>query len=144
SYNGIRYAVDFVTLAFITKVRVQLLRDFGAALSPQNAFQLLQGLETLHVRVDRHNQNAAELAAYLEGHPAIEWVSYPGLDSHPSHELAKDIFQNGFGSIIIFGIKGGKEAGKTLINMWHYGRMLQMLVMLNHLLSTQHRQHINN
>lgn len=144
SYNGIRYAVDFGTLAFITKVRVQLLRDFGAALSPQNAFQLLQGLETLHVRVDRHNQNAAELAAYLEGHPAIEWVSYPGLDSHPSHELAKDIFQNGFGSIIIFGIKGGKEAGKTLINnvaLWsHVANVGDAKSLIIHPTSTTHQQ----
>lgn len=144
SYNGIRYAVDFGTLAFITKVRVQLLRDFGAALSPQNAFQLLQGLETLHVRVDRHNQNAAELAAYLEGHPAIEWVSYPGLDSHPSHKLAKDIFQNGFGSIIIFGIKGGKEAGKTLINnvaLWsHVANVGDAKSLIIHPTSTTHQQ----
>lgn len=98
----------------------------------------------MHVRVDRHNQNAAELAAYLEGHPAIEWVSYPGLDSHPSHELAKDIFQNGFGSIIIFGIKGGKEAGKTLINnvaLWsHVANVGDAKSLIIHPTSTTHQQ----
>src|SRR6185437_15946185 len=94
----------------------QLLRDIGPALSPLNAFQLIQGLETLHLRVERHNENAAKLAEYLESHPAVEWVSYPGLENHPSHELAKKIFRNGFGSIIVFGIKGGKEAGRDLIN----------------------------
>ena len=144
SYNGIRYAVDFGTLAFITKVRVQLLRDFGAALSPQNAFQLLQGLETLHVRIERHNQNAAELATYLESHPAVEWVSYPGLENHPSHELAKNIFKQGFGSIIVFGIKGGKEAGKALINnvsLWsHVANVGDAKSLIIHPSSTIHQQ----
>lgn len=144
SYNGIRYAVDFGTLAFITKIRVQLLRDFGAALSPQNAFQLLQGLETLHIRVERHNENAAELASYLEDHPAVEWVNYPGLESHPSHELAKNIFANGFGSIIVFGIKGGKETGKDLINnvsLWsHVANVGDAKSLIIHPASTTHQQ----
>lgn len=144
SYNGIRYAVDFGTLAFITKVRVQLLRDFGAALSPQNAFQLLQGLETLHVRVERHNDNAAQLATYLERHPAVEWVSYPGLESHPSHGLAKKIFRHGFGSIIVFGIKGGKAAGKDLINhvsLWsHVANVGDAKSLIIHPASTTHQQ----
>ncbi|GIN92464.1 hypothetical protein J22TS1_35150 [Siminovitchia terrae] len=144
SYNGIRYAVDFGTLAFITKVRVQLLRDFGAALSPQNAFQLIQGLETLHIRVERHNENAARLAENLENHPAVEWVSYPGLESHPSHGLAKEIFNNGFGSIIVFGIKGGKEAGKDLINnvsLWsHVANVGDAKSLIIHPASTTHQQ----
>lgn len=144
SYNGIRYAIDFGTLAFITKVRVQLLRDFGASLSPQNAFQLLQGLETLHVRVERHNENAAEIARHLENHPAIEWVSYPGLESHPTHELAKDIFKHGYGSIIVFGIKGGKEAGKALINnvsLWsHVANVGDAKSLIIHPTSTTHQQ----
>lgn len=144
SYNGIRYAIDFGTLAFITKVRVQLLRDFGASLSPQNAFQLLQGLETLHVRVERHNENAAEIARHLENHPAIEWVSYPGLESHPTHGLAKDIFEHGYGSIIVFGIKGGKEAGKALINnvsLWsHVANVGDAKSLIIHPTSTTHQQ----
>ncbi|MFD1706573.1 PLP-dependent aspartate aminotransferase family protein [Siminovitchia sediminis] len=144
SYNGIRYAVDFGTLAFITKVRVQLLRDFGAALSPQNAFQLIQGLETLHLRVERHNENAVKLAEYLENHPAVEWVNYPGLESHLSHHLAKKIFNNGFGSIIVFGIKGGKEAGKKLINnisLWsHVANVGDAKSLIIHPASTTHQQ----
>ncbi|MCT2536063.1 PLP-dependent aspartate aminotransferase family protein [Aquibacillus koreensis] len=144
SYNGIRYAVDFGTLAFITKVRVQLLRDFGAALSPFNAFQLLQGLETLHLRVERHNQNAFEIARYLESHEAVEWVSYPGLESHPAHHLAKRILKNGFGSVVVFGIKGGKEAGKTLINnvsLWsHVANVGDAKSLIIHPASTTHQQ----
>src|SRR5699024_10512942 len=93
SYNGIRYASDFGTLASSTKIRVQLGRDFGAALSPTNAFHLIQGLVTLHVRVERHNENAENLARFLSDHPAVEWVTYPGLESHPSHEIAKKTFK---------------------------------------------------
>lgn len=144
SYNGIRYAIDFGTLAFITKVRVQLLRDFGAALSPFNAFQLLQGLETLHIRVERHNQNALELAQHLEAHEAVEWVRYPGLVSHPSHELAKRILNNGFGSIIVFGIKGGRDAGRELINnvsLWsHVANVGDAKSLIIHPGSTTHQQ----
>ncbi|MGP4040674.1 PLP-dependent aspartate aminotransferase family protein [Gracilibacillus sp. D59] len=144
SYNGIRYAVDFGTLAFITKVRVQLLRDFGAALSPFNAFQLLQGLETLHIRIERHNQNALELAEYLNEHEAVEWVRYPGLESHPSHELAKRILNNGFGSIIVFGIKGGRDAGRDLINnvaLWsHVANVGDAKSLIIHPASTTHQQ----
>ncbi|GGB35389.1 hypothetical protein GCM10011409_11050 [Lentibacillus populi] len=92
------------------------MRDIGACLSPQNAFLLLQGLETLHLRVERHNQNAEEVAAYLNNHPAVEWINYPGLKDHPAHVLATKYLQNGFGSIITFGIKGGREAGRKLID----------------------------
>lgn len=144
SYNGIRYAIDFGTLAFITKVRVQLLRDFGAALSPFNAFQLLQGLETLHLRVERHNRNAQELAEYLEEHEAVEWIRYPGLESHPSHAQAKRILNNGFGSIIVFGIKGGRDAGRDLINnvsLWsHVANVGDARSLIIHPASTTHQQ----
>ncbi|RCW67051.1 PLP-dependent aspartate aminotransferase family protein [Saliterribacillus persicus] len=144
SYNGIRYAIDFGTLAFITKVRVQLLRDFGAALSPYNAFQLIQGLETLHLRVERHNRNALQLANYLNTHPAVEWVTYPGLESHPSHNLASSILENGFGSIIVFGIKGGKDAGRSLINnvsLWsHVANVGDAKSLIIHPASTTHQQ----
>src|SRR5690625_7808265 len=88
----------------------------GASLSPQSAFLLLQGLETLHVRIERHFENAQIVAKYLLGHPEIEWVNFPGLEDHPSHGLAKKYFTNGYGSIITFGIKGGREAGSKLID----------------------------
>ena len=144
SYNGIRYAVDFGTLAFSTKIRVQLLRDFGATLSPTNAFHLIQGLETLHVRVERHNENAEKLARFLSEHPAVEWVNYPGLEDHPSHELAKKNFKNGFGSIITFGIKGGKAAGKKLIDnvaLWsHVANVGDAKSLIIHPASTTHQQ----
>lgn len=144
SYNGIRYAVDFGTLAFITKIRVQLLRDFGASLSPQNAFQLIQGLETLHIRVERHNENAQEVARFLEAHPAVEWVTYPGLKHHPSHNIAKRQFENGYGSIITFGIRGGKPAGKKLIDnvsLWsHVANVGDAKSLIIHPASTTHQQ----
>ncbi|SOC43503.1 PLP-dependent aspartate aminotransferase family protein [Salinicoccus kekensis] len=144
SYNGIRYAVDFGTLAFSTKIRVQLLRDFGATLSPQNAFNLIQGLETLHVRVERHNENAEKLAKFLTEHPAVEWVNYPGLETHPSHDLAKKNFKNGYGSIITFGIKGGKAAGKKLIDnvaLWsHVANVGDAKSLIIHPASTTHQQ----
>ncbi|WP_425414481.1 PLP-dependent aspartate aminotransferase family protein [Salinicoccus luteus] len=144
SYNGIRYAVDFGTLAFITKIRVQLLRDFGASLSPQNAFQLIQGLETLHIRVERHNENAQEVARFLEAHPAVEWVTYPGLEHHPSHDVAKRQFENGYGSIITFGIRGGKPAGKKLIDnvsLWsHVANVGDAKSLIIHPASTTHQQ----
>jgi O-acetylhomoserine (thiol)-lyase len=144
SYNGIRYAVDFGTLAFSTKIRVQLLRDFGASLSPQNAFNLIQGLETLHVRVERHNENAGKLAKFLTEHPAVEWVNYPGLETHPSYEIAKKNLRNGFGSIITFGIKGGKAAGKKLIDnvaLWsHVANVGDAKSLIIHPASTTHQQ----
>ncbi|WP_053218648.1 PLP-dependent aspartate aminotransferase family protein [Virgibacillus senegalensis] len=144
SYNGIHYAVDFGTLAFSTKVRVQLLRDFGASLSPFNAFLLLQGLETLHLRVERHNQNALELAKYLQNHPAVEWVSYPGLEEHPSHQLADKTLQHGYGSIVNFGIKGGKESGRKLIDnvaLWsHLANVGDAKSLIIHPASTTHQQ----
>src|SRR5699024_6443033 len=115
SYGGLRYA-DLVAPAFAMKLRVQLLRDTGACLSPHNAFLLLQGLETLHVRIKRHNENAQKVVHYLQKHPAVEWVNFPGLKDHPSHELAHKYFSSGYGSIITFGIKGGREAGKKLID----------------------------
>jgi len=116
SYNGVVYAEAFGNLAYIIKARVQLLRDIGAALSPFNAFLFLQGLETLHLRVQRHSENALAVARFLETHPAVTWVNYPGLPNHPSHATAKKYLKNGYGAILAFGIKGGKEAGRKLIN----------------------------
>jgi O-acetylhomoserine (thiol)-lyase len=116
SYHGVNYWEAFGPLAFILKLRVQWLRDVGAALSPFNAFLFLQGLETLPLRIERHSQNALAIARWLEDRPDVEWVSYPGLKSHPTHEVATRYLKGGFGGIVTFGVKGGVEAGRRLID----------------------------
>ena len=116
SYHGLSYTVAFGPLAFILKARVQGLRDTGAALSPFNAFQILQGIETLHLRMERHSENALAVARHLESHPGVEWVRYPGLESSPYFERAKKYLPTGQSAILTFGIKGGFDAGKKLIN----------------------------
>ncbi|MCP4756812.1 MAG: O-acetylhomoserine aminocarboxypropyltransferase/cysteine synthase [Proteobacteria bacterium] len=116
AYHGIVYTEACGELAYIVKARVTLLRDLGSTLSPFNSFLFLQGLETLHLRVERHSQNAQKLARFLEGHENVTWVSYAGLPSHKDHELAKELFTEGlFGSIFTFGVKGGEEGGKRFI-----------------------------
>lgn len=143
SYGGVTYA-DLGPIAFAIKTRVQLLRDTGAAISPHNAFLLLQGLETLHVRIERHNQNAIKVAEYLQSHPAVDWVNFPGLKEHPSHDLANKYFSSGYGSIITFGIKGGLEAGKKLIDnieLWsHVANVGDAKSLIIHPASTTHQQ----
>lgn len=116
SYHGVSYTSAFGNLAFIIRARVQGLRDTGAALSPFNAFLLLQGAETLHLRMERHSENALAVAKFLEDHPGVEWVNYPGLPSSKYYGLAKKYLPNGAGSLITFGIKGGFEAGKKFID----------------------------
>src|SRR5579862_1472610 len=116
SYHGLSYWETFGPLSFILKARIQGLRDTGAALSPFNAFLLLQGIETLHLRMERHSQNALAVAKHLEGHPGVEWVNYPGLESSKYHARAKKYLPNGQGALITFGIRGGYEAGKKLID----------------------------
>jgi OAH/OAS sulfhydrylase len=116
SYHGLSYTTAFGPLAFILKARVQGLRDTGAALSPFNAFLILQGIETLHLRMERHSQNALAVAQHLEKHPGIDWVRYPGLASSPYHARAKKYLPNGQSALLTFGIKGGFDAGKKLIN----------------------------
>jgi OAH/OAS sulfhydrylase len=106
----------FGNIAFAIRARVEGLRDFGPCLSPFNSFLFLQGLETLSLRVQRHNDNAAELARWLEKHPAVRWVSHPSLPAHPSHALAKKYLRHGFGSVLTFGIDGGREAGRKFID----------------------------
>ncbi|MHB1687189.1 MAG: O-acetylhomoserine aminocarboxypropyltransferase/cysteine synthase family protein [Ignavibacteriaceae bacterium] len=122
-YHGLKFnevfgkGSQFGNIAFIIKARVEGLRDLGPSLSPFNAFLLLQGLETLSLRIERHGQNGLALAKWLEKNPNVEWVSYPGLESHPYHNLAKKYLRHGlFGSMVAFGIKGGVEAGKSFIN----------------------------
>src|SRR5258708_6916395 len=115
SYHGLRYVEALGPIAYIIKARVQLLRDIGAATTPFNSWLFLQGLETLPLRMERHSQNAARIAEFLESHPAVSWVNYPVLKTHPQHELAAKYHTHGYGAILGFGIKGGLEAGKQLI-----------------------------
>lgn len=116
SYHGIVYARDIGPSAYVTKIRVQLLRDTGAAISPFNAFLLLQGLETLSLRVARHVDNAMKIAKYLNDHPQVAWVNYPGLENNKYHGLAKKYLPKGAGSIFTFGIRGGLEAAVKFID----------------------------
>ncbi|MBW4026665.1 MAG: homocysteine synthase [Acidobacteria bacterium] len=116
SYHGLSYVEAFGPLAFILKARVQGLRDTGAALSPFNAFLLLQGTETLHLRMERHSQNALAVAQHLAKHPGVAWVNYPGLPSSAYYERAKKYLPNGQSALVTFGIKGGFDAGKKLLN----------------------------
>lgn len=116
SYHGIRYVADVGPAAYITKTRVQLLRDTGAALSPFNAFLFLQGLETLSLRVERHVSNAKRIAEFLNSHPLVSWVNYPSLPGSKYYALAQKYLPKGAGSIFTFGIKGGVEAGRKFID----------------------------
>jgi O-acetylhomoserine (thiol)-lyase len=116
SYHGLVYTDAFGPLAFILKLRVQSLRDIGACISPFNAFLILQGAETLHLRMERHSQNALEVAKFLQNHPQVESVNYPGLESSPYFERAKKYSPTGAGALITFTIRGGLEAGKKFIN----------------------------
>jgi O-acetylhomoserine (thiol)-lyase len=116
SYHGVIYTGAFGPAAFIGRARVQLLRDLGPCLSPFNAFLLLQGLETLPLRMERHCRNALAVAKFLEQHPQVAWVNYPGLPGHPSHEMAKKYYRGGFGALLTFGIKGGHGPARRFID----------------------------
>ena len=116
SYHGLVYHEALGNLAYILKMRITLLRDMGPCLSPFNSFLFLQGLETLHVRMPRHCENALKVARFLEAHPAVSWVNYPGLDSHPDCERARRYLPKGQGAILGFGIRGGAEAGSRFID----------------------------
>lgn len=144
SYHGLRYGIDTAGAAFATKLRVQLLRDFGPCLAPDSAFNLLQGLETLHLRVPRHNENAQKVAAFLKEHPAVDWVTYTGLEEHPTYELAQKHLKHGYGSIIVFGIKGGRDAGRKVIDnveIWsHVANVGDAKSLIIHPASTTHQQ----
>jgi O-acetylhomoserine (thiol)-lyase len=131
-------------VAFIFKVRLQWLRDLGPALSPFNAFQLLQGLETLPLRIRRHSENALAIAQFLQTHPAVAWVNYPGLENHPSHATAVQYLDGSFGGLVGFGIKGGLEAGKRVINsvklFSHLANIGDAKSLIIHPASTTHSQ----
>jgi O-acetylhomoserine (thiol)-lyase len=149
-YHGLVFSdvfgVDgpFGNIAFAIRARVEGLRDLGAALSPFNAFLLLQGLETLSLRVQRHLDNTLELALWLEGHDSVAWVDYPGLESHPYHEKAKEILRNGFGAVLTFGIRGGAEAGARFIDSVqlasHLANVGDAKTLIIHPASTTHQQ----
>jgi O-acetylhomoserine (thiol)-lyase len=144
AYHGIRYVEAFKELAYIVKLRVTLLRDTGACMSPFNAFLFLQGIETLHLRVPRHCENALALAQWLEKHPAVSWVNYPGLKSHPDYKLAQKYLPVGQGAILGFGIKGGKNAAVKFIEnvqlASHLANILDSKTLVIHPASTTHQQ----
>lgn len=144
SYHGVVYTEAVGPIAYIIKARVQLLRDMGSAISPFNSFMLLQGLETLHLRMERHSSNALQVAKFLADHPAVEKVSYSGLESHSSYELSKRYMPKGQGAILTFEVKGGIEAGKKLINavklFSHLANVGDSKSLIIHPASTTHSQ----
>ncbi len=147
SYHDLRFAYDLgplSSLAYALRLRLVPLRNLGACLSPDNAWQIIQGLETLPLRMQRHSDNALEAAKFLEKHPAVSWVKYPGLESHPDHAIAKKIFMNGFGGMIVFGLKGGYKPAVKLIdniklfsNLANVGDAKSLII---HSASTTHSQ----
>jgi O-acetylhomoserine (thiol)-lyase len=144
SYHGLKYWEALGNLSYILKMRLTLLRDMGAALSPFNAFQFIQGLETLHVRMPRHVENAQKVAQWLERHPSVSWVNYPGLPSHPNHGNALKYLTKGAGAIIGFGIKGGVDAGRKFIDsvklLSHLANIGDAKSLVIHPASTTHQQ----
>ncbi len=144
SYHGLVYTEAVGPLAYIIKARVQLLRDLGPAIAPFNSFLLLQGLETLHLRMERHCENAKLVAEYLSKHELVDWVSYSGLPSHRSYKLAQTYLQDGQGAILTFGIKGGLEEGKRFIDALtlfsHVANVGDAKSLVIHPASTTHQQ----
>jgi O-acetylhomoserine (thiol)-lyase len=134
----------FGNIAFAIRARVEGLRDFGGSVSPFNSFLFLQGLETLSLRVERHAANALALATWLEGHPAVAWVSYPGLTAHPYHARAKEYLVHGFGGVLAFGIRGGADAGQRFIDSVklasHVANVGDAKTLVIHPASTTHQQ----
>jgi O-acetylhomoserine (thiol)-lyase len=119
SYHGIRYAIDLPDelrpLAYLLRMRLVPLRNLGACISPDNAWQFLQGIETLALRMKKHSDNAQAVAEFLKQQPEVTWVGYPGLADHPSHDVAKRLLKDGFGATVVFELKGGEEAGRKFI-----------------------------
>lgn len=143
-YDNIIYAEEFGQQALIMRMRSEGMKDFGACISPMNAFHILQGLETLPVRMDRHIENAEKVAIFLENNENVEWVNHPSLKSHKSYNIAKEILPKGAGAIISFGVKGGKEAGKKFIEnsllASHLANVGDAKTLVIHPASTTHQQ----
>ena len=143
-YHGVSFAEEYGPLAFIMKARMEGLRDFGACMNPQAAFYLLQGLETLPLRMERHVANARAVAIFLDEHPAVAWVSYPGLENHPQRDLARKYLPRGEGAILTFGIKGGLDAGVRFIEglelFSHLANVGDAKSLVIHPASTTHQQ----
>ena len=144
SYHGLNYWEALGNLSYILKMRLTILRDMGACISPFNSFQIIQGVETLHLRMQRHVENSQKVAEWLEKHPLVSWVNYPGLASHPDHARAKKYLPKGAGAIIGFGIKGGMEAGKKFIDnvklLSHLANIGDAKSLVIHPASTTHQQ----
>lgn len=144
AYHGLKFYENFGDFAFTTKARAVALRDFGPSLAPQNAFYTLTGIETLHVRMDRHVANAQKVAEFLAGHPAVAWVSYAGLPSSPYNALARKYMPKGAGAVFTFGVKGGYEAGTKLVEsvklFSHLANVGDTRSLILHPASTTHRQ----
>jgi O-acetylhomoserine (thiol)-lyase len=144
SYHGVRYVEQFGEQAFITKARTGLLRDLGGCISPINSFLILQGVETLPLRMARHCENGMALARFLQSHPRVGWVNYPGLPDHPTHGQARRYLMGGFGGMIGFGVKGGLEGGKRFINnvelISHLANIGDARTLAVHPASTTHQQ----
>jgi O-acetylhomoserine (thiol)-lyase len=151
SYHGLKYWETFGNfpgmgnVAFILKARLQMLRDLGASISPFNSFLLLQGLETLHLRMERHSQNALKVAQFLSEHPKVSWVLFPGLESHPAHERAKKYFHRGqYGALVGFGVKSGYEGALKFIDNLNLFSLLANIgdakSLVIHPASTTHQQ----
>jgi O-acetylhomoserine (thiol)-lyase len=143
-YHGMRFYEQFGIYGYIMKCRVEALRDFGPSLSPFNAFMFLQGLETLHVRMDRHVENALKVANYLDNHELVSWINYPGLPSSQYHALANKYMPKGAGAIFCFGVKGGRPAGKVFIEslemISHLANVGDAKSLVIHPASTTHQQ----
>ncbi|NDY41852.1 O-acetylhomoserine aminocarboxypropyltransferase/cysteine synthase [Dissulfurirhabdus thermomarina] len=144
SYHGLVYKEAFGDLAYIARLRTRYLRDLGPALSPFNAFLFLQGLETLPLRMERHCANALAVARHLAGHPKVAWVRYPGLEDHPTHDLAARYLGGGFGAIVGFGVRGGYPAGVRFIEnvrlLSHLANIGDAKSLVIHPASTTHQQ----
>lgn len=143
-YHGMKFHETFGPIAFIIRARVEGLRDMGPAMSPFNAFLFLQGIETLKLRMEAHSSNGQRVAEYLEGHPRVKWVNYPGLESSPYRALARKYLPKGCGAILTFGIEGGLQAGKRFINslkmLSHLANVGDAKSLVIHPASTTHQQ----
>jgi O-acetylhomoserine (thiol)-lyase len=144
AYHGLKFYENFGDFAFTTKARAVALRDFGPTLSPMNAFLTITGIETLHLRMDRHVTNAQRVAEFLSGHPRVAWVSYAGLKESPFHDLARKYLPRGAGAVFTFGVKGGYEAGIKLVEsvqlFSHLANIGDTRSLILHPASTTHRQ----